>query len=174
MRKIYILRGIPGTGKTTWAYKKLELLMHKRPYEHIFLISRDGYRMREVNYSESEYQKSFKDEQWNNSIKKRFWEYAYNCFEKADVVILDTTMIGDVDLADINAIMLKWILIHRTQPEIRWKIFTKQYFSTHNVPEEVMQKYKEMYEITKKRPLDLWDYWNDDEKKSYKTKVEYI
>jgi hypothetical protein len=173
-RKLYILRGIPGTGKTTWCYKKYEAILSKSPYTVVAIISRDAFRMHEVKYSEAEYQKSFNVPDWNASIKKRFWKYAYDNMEDCDVMILDTTMCSYQDIWDVKTMIFDYMGKHDL-PEIRWKIFTKEHGSTHGVPEKVMDGYRTMFDLTAGDVAEPWFFsFNENESYCYKTKWEYI
>lgn len=173
-RKLYILRGVPGTGKTTWCYQKYEKIMSKCPYTKVAIISRDGFRMLEVSYSDREYQKSFKDSDWDASIKKRFWKYARANMNNCDIMILDTTMCTYQDIWSLKVMLFDYIEKHDL-PDLRWKIFTNEYGSTHNVPEKVMEGYRTWFKVTERDVAEQWFFsFNDEENYNYKTKWEYI
>lgn len=147
MRKLVVLRGVPGTGKSTWATKYYEKRKTKCPYENVVILNRDSYRMMRVKYSESEYQKSFKDHTWDNSIRKGFWQYFAKMMRACDTLILDTTMCHFADYVALQWHIFEYVCETNTMLKVRWYIFVEEHGSTHGVPGKIIN--------------DYWDQFND-------------
>lgn len=147
MRKIVVLRGVPGTGKSTFALKYYKDRKNKYPNEVVTLVSRDGYRMLECKFSEAEYQKSFVDDSWNGRIIRDFWKYVSDTFNKCDVMILDTTMCKYQDIYTLYWHLFEYMARTNIMVKIRWKVCVTEHGSTHSVPVVMMHEY--------------WDNFND-------------
>lgn len=146
MKKIVILRGVPGTGKTTWGLQYYEHRKKKCPYEDIRYMSRDAYRQRLCKYDENEYLRSFDDKHWDKSIRKHFWMGISEVMMGCDLMILDMTMIDYRDIFALTWYLFKYEQEYETKVKIRWKIFLTEYGSNHNVPPEKMDRYRQMFE----------------------------
>lgn len=175
MKKIVILRGVPGTGKSTFSLKYLERRRQKYPDEDIALISRDGFRMMEVKYSETEYQRSFRDSFWNEEIIRRFWGHVRDMFNRCDVLILDSTMCKYQDIYALYWYLFEYMAKTNIMVKIRWKVLITEYGSRHGVPAQVMHKYWDEFNDTMSY-IECHDYFvvHDDEVVPADEKVVYV
>lgn len=174
MRKIVVLRGIPGTGKTTWGLKYYDKRKKKCPYEDIRYMSRDAYRQRITKYDENEYQKSIADKHWDKSIRKNFWRNFGEIMDSCDLMILDMTMVDYRDIIALQWYLFEYQLEKEVEVKIRWYIFITEYGSKHNVPPEKMEIYVEQFEDTTDLIGEPWLFWSSGELKEMNEKWAYI
>lgn len=160
MRKLIILRGVPGSGKSTYAQflKNKEELKGKR----VKIINRDDIRMahcreliederyvvkmnERLNLDEM-YQMSFKIKEIDKEVKQFYYQTVADLlFAKIyDVIILDTTFIDMVDIAKT-----RMLLDFCNGYEVDIYEMTSLFTSSHDVPDNIMNQYKVACEQTR-------------------------
>ncbi len=175
--RVYILRGLPGSGKTTFS-KVLEKSIKEEFGDGVSIVifNRDKFRkdfiescvygmiddivMKEYaaeNWTGSEeenYQKSFSDHYVNMVIQKKFQEWVESCYYNSDDMITD--MIVDctmISMSDMIWLVNFWE--NRWKTSDPWKFYQleMEFKSTHDVPDSVMRNYK----ILKEKTQCYWD-----------------
>lgn len=180
VKEVIVIRGIPGTGKSSLAKEILEHYMNSGRFAVI--ISRDqvrkdylsnrykmninlmskisGWDPECVMYGPSDqlqealYQGSFKDKTINRKIKEEFWETVWTYVFRKDAIrtiILDATFCDKEDLSTLNT------LNSLGETSILIIELTKYLGSTHNVPEDVMHQFELNRKKTKKYFETLFD-----------------
>lgn len=143
---IIILRGVPGSGKTTTARTLNE--MFNRDFYHTVNLSRDVLRMRYCNVHDMDYQGSFRNPTINTYIRD---EYFQKMFEELEFIknepyccmIIDST---NTKVADLKRTLwtIRKALSGGTVHFDKY-IYTKrhEHRSIHNVPECIMQRFRD-------------------------------
>lgn len=178
VKEVIVIRGIPGTGKSSLAKEILEHYINSGRFAVI--ISRDqvrkdylktkvginlaskltGWDPECVMYGpkdqleEALYQASFKDQRINRIIKEEFWETIWTYVFRKDAIrtiILDATFCDKEDLQTLNT------LNSLGETSILIIELTKYLGSTHNVPDEVMHQFELNRKKTKKYFETLFD-----------------
>lgn len=152
-----IICGIPGSGKSTKAKELKEYFEGKG--KKVAIYSRDAFRKAWLHQylgcdmdSESAYQDSFLNANDNRAIREDFFAKLIDGLElNDDVHIYDMTNIsrGDAYFWFEFATYAK-----AKGDEFKFYCMEGNYKSTHNVPEEVIEKYKREQEINN----NLWFY----------------
>ena len=171
--RVYILRGLPGSGKTTFCEVIKRKIREEFDNVNIVHANRDlirkdfiesclkgeeddmfvDYAMKNWRGTEEEnYQSSFKDHYINMVVQKKFQmfvEGAYYCDNVTDIIV-DCTMISASDV---------WWLVNFWENRNRlgdtWKFYQLEleFKSTHDVPDSVMRNYR----ILKEKTQCYWD-----------------
>lgn len=181
VKEVIVLRGIPGTGKSTLAQHILESYMVSGRFAVI--ISRDQvredylYNINKVgvnliskltgwdpervlygpqdNLKEALYQASFDDKKINQIIKEEFWEAVWTyVFRKDNIrtIILDATFCSMEDLKTLNT------LNSLGQTSIQIIELTQKLGPTkHKIPKERMKQFELNRKKTKKYFETLFD-----------------
>lgn len=157
-----ILRGIPGSGKSTKAEelkKEFEGDMMK-----VKIFSRDKFRMcvleRMVGTTleelEEAYQNSFRDQTQNEMIKDTFYERVIDSLDDYtnDAIIYDMTNISKDDCF----FWFEFVTYAKGKgDEVRIVECEGNYKSKHNVPDNIMDDYRKKWEETK----PMWELLKD-------------
>lgn len=149
---VIVLRGVPGSGKTTTALRLFEMFKDIYNYRvHIFC--RDTYRQDYCKRHNCDYQNSFRNPQVNTRVRDIFYEDIFVHLEYMrnvpSVTIIDST---NTKLADIKHLF--WIIKTSLSYEIerhRIYVYNKhtEYNSVQQVPESIMEIFRsEMNEFT--------------------------
>lgn len=161
---ILILRGIPGTGKSTLAEKicsefRNNLDNPKQAKSNIRCISRDTVReeflrsleCKEIlNGKEINYQESFKNATINTLVRDRYFdeiETAYRIMRYNDgdnLILIDSTNTKIADLVRLLKILQPYDSIIKYM-EMKTYILTKrhEHGNIHDVPEKVMNAFRQ-------------------------------
>lgn len=183
MKTLFVIRGVPGTGKSTYALK-----LERACYEdgrNAFTVSRDTIRMdmilcavktgdcfcedfniemedlKDIGFGydfKSNYQISFRSQLFDNLVQRKFREVIEDYIQdpQIDDVIIDATNIREDDLKYYNKLRQKYklhIFIHE---------LNKEYGSVHEVPEYIMKNCRIAKEKTALLAISIAD------------KIEYI
>lgn len=145
---IIVLRGVPGTGKTTCTHLLYDLLKNDYDY-NVQIISRDTMRLNQCKANSIDYQASFRDPVFNLMIRDSYYEkmfstlsYLHSCSQRY-VCIIDST---NTKLYDIKHTL--WT-IRTACPDFKRTtdvyIYTKrtEHGSTHGVPSCIMERFRE-------------------------------
>ena len=157
-----ILRGIPGSGKSTKAEElKKEF---ERQFCKVKIFSRDQFRLcvlermigKDKEKLEEAYQQSFRDKAQNEMIKDTFYERVIDSMDDYthDVIIYDMTNISKQDC------FFWWEFASFAKgkgDEVQVIECEGNYKSTHNVPEDIMEDYRKKWEQTK----NMWELFKD-------------
>lgn len=166
---IIVLRGIPGTGKTTTAHQLYDLFKIDYDY-YVEIISRDTKRLSHCKKHGIDYQSSFRDPAFNTHVRDVFYEDLYdhlnhyrNQVKVPTVTIIDAT---NTKLADIKHTL--WTIRHTDYSKCKHcdvYIYTKrtEHGSTHGVPECIMERFRE--------ELKESDEWLKVNSKDYNLKI---
>lgn len=156
---IFILRGVPGTGKTTIAHRLYERL--KEPYDYrVQIVSRDDVRKHYCVKHDIDYQSSFRDPIINTLVRDKFYreltEWVEYIKSHAHVLIIDATNTKLADLKQtlwcVNRRCVNCQRIGDCHPyDIYLYTRRKEFGSIHGVPECIMKRFRE--EITES------DHW---------------
>ena len=99
---VYIMRGLPGSGKSTFA-KRLQLLLADMGYNVIYL-SRDEIRENLAKQRNVPYNQTFNDS-LNMLVTHRWRISLFNAFDEVNIprkaIIIDTKFISEEDIIDI-------------------------------------------------------------------------
>ena len=175
--RVYILRGLPGSGKTSFS-KVLKKSIEEEygPGVSVCVFNRDEFRKDFIetcvnglnsddtlvayareNWTgdeEENYQKSFNNHYVNMVIQKKFQEAVEYCyFNNSDIVtdmIVDCTMIS---MSDILWLVNFWESRWRIAQPWRFYQLEMDYKSSHDVPESVMNNYR----VLKEKTQCYWD-----------------
>ena len=155
--KHIILRGIPGSGKTTKAKALKEYYENKG--KKVAIYSRDSFRMatlaeifKNEKTLEKAYQDSFNNPTENMMIREEFYRKIIDGLElDDDVHVYDMTNTSKED-----AYFWFEFVTYAKAREDKIKIICAagKFGSTHNVPDNVMER----YETQKKNNETLWNY----------------
>lgn len=180
VKEVIVIRGIPGTGKSTLAKEILEHYMNSgrfaviisrdqvrkdylrsRKNMNINLISKlTGWDPECVMYGptdqlqEALYQASITDKKLDRIIKEEFWETVWTYVFRKDAIrtiILDATFCSMEDLNTLNT------LNSLGQTSIQIIELTKYLGTNHNVPEVKLKQYELNRKKTKKYFETLFD-----------------
>lgn len=142
---IIILRGVPGSGKSTTA-KRLYDLFYNDYYGNVFIHSRDMIRHRYCDKHGIGYQESFRDPIVNTFVRDRYYFQLFellNNMSKSFVVIIDSTN------TKINDLYSTLRTIHVSQCDmiapLDVYVYTKriEHGSINGVPECIMQRFRD-------------------------------
>lgn len=144
---IIILRGVPGSGKTTTC-RELTKMFFSHYEQYVQCISRDCSRYEYCAKRSIDYQASFHDPAINTIVRDEFYQHLFDCLDDyrktadSTITIIDAT---NTKIADLK--MIFWI-IKRTSnvyKEADVYLYTKrhEHGSIHGVPESVMQRFRE-------------------------------
>ena len=117
----------------------------------------ENARIEVLNYSSEEwiemlYQKSFQVEWINSKIKSMWWREVEDLINSEhETIVIDCTLVYSDDIS-----ILELLLLQSDRVSVCFET-TKEYRSTHNVPEKVMNEYKLMIEKTRKRIKKIVD-----------------
>lgn len=144
---IIILRGIPGTGKTTMA-RELVDMFYENFEPHVYGLSRDDMRSQYCLRHNIDYQASFRDPALNTIIRDEFYQHLFTYlqyYRKEDepmIYIIDAT---NTKIADLK--MTFWIIKHTKNPNKPADVYLytkrKEYGTVHGVPECIMKRFRE-------------------------------
>lgn len=143
---IIILRGVPGSGKTTTA-RTLDQMFTREYYRTVHL-SRDCLRMRYCTQHNMDYQGSFRNSTINTTIRDEYFQKMFDYLwdikdEPYCCFIIDAT---NTKVADLKRTFwtIKRALIGGTVCFDKY-IYTKrrEYRSIHDVPECIMQRFRD-------------------------------
>lgn len=153
---IIILRGVPGTGKSTTARALYELFKDSYNYfeGHVRIISRDAIRYSLCNENDEDYENSFKDPSFNTMVRDSFYNQIFQRLSNLDVpnvTIIDTTNTKKADLKQLFWILFTGVRVHRKNYDVYLYTKRHEYGSKHKVPEHVMQKFRQELEES-----DIW------------------
>lgn len=159
--KHIIIRGIPGSGKSTKA-KELKEQFEKKG-KRVAIYSRDAFRkafLLEVfsvsSNIEEAYQESFTNQEDNVIIKDEFYRRLVDSLEEDDNVhIYDMTNISKEDAY----FWFEFATYAKAKGDtFEFCVMNGQYKSTHNVPDNVMEKYKKDFEENQNIWIHLKEY----------------
>lgn len=145
---VIILRGVPGTGKSTTARALYELF--KDTYNSfegcVKIISRDTIRYSLCNQNNEEYQNSFKSPCFNTMVRDNFYNqilHRLSVLNIPNVTIIDNTNTKIADLKQLFWILFSGARIQNKNYDVY--IYTKrhEHGSKHDVPEQIMEKFRE-------------------------------
>lgn len=142
---VIVLRGVPGSGKTTTA-KRLYEMFYNDYYGNVFIHSRDMIRQHYCNNHSIDYQESFRDACVNTFVRDKYFfqlfELLHN-LRKPSVIIIDATNTKINDLySTLRIIFISHCCLYAP---LDVYIYTKrhEYQSLHGVPECIMQRFRE-------------------------------
>lgn len=160
-KTVVILRGIPGSGKSTKA-KELKQYYYNQGKE-VGLFSRDDFRkcvLGRINKGSKEdleelYQQSFVDQHQNEMIKDTFYERVIDSLDSnKDVLIYDMTNISKEDCF----FWFEYVTYAKGKgDDVQIVECEGNFKSMHNVPEKIMDDYRKKWEETK----PMWDLLKD-------------
>ena len=147
---VFILRGVPGSGKTTTALRIYNKLKDRFDYD-IQIISRDNVRKCYCVKHGIDYQASFRDPVINTFVRDKFYRLLDIWLEYActspHCLIIDAT---NTKIADLKHTL--W-LVNRSHNACRpgfhcpYDVYLitrrKEYGSVHDVPECIMKRFRE-------------------------------
>lgn len=138
MRTVYILRSLPGAGKSYLAKQLIE------KYSGV-ILSTDDYWIRPDNIYDFNYKLIGAAHDWN---KNRFLN---ELEKKTHVIIIDNTNTTwkEIKFYALHAVRNEYI-VHVCEPETTWRYDVEECFkrNTHNVPKESIQKMLDRFEST--------------------------
>lgn len=142
---IFVLRGVPGSGKTTCA-QKLYGMFYDQYNGNVFVHSRDLVRQHYCTKNSVDYQASFRNVSVNTFVRDRYYlrllELLMN-LRKPSVVIIDSTNTKINDLyTTFKVISISHCDMYNA---VDVYLYTKrhEYKSVHNVPECIMERFRE-------------------------------
>lgn len=143
---VIVLRGVPGSGKTTTAERIYDLF--KDDYNYcVRIISRDSTRKYYCWKHDIDYQSSFRNPEVNTIVRDRYYEDIFihlsYCKQFPSVTIIDSTNTKVPDLKH-----LLWTFRNSLGSYIDnfdFYVYTKrkEFGSTHGVPDCIMQRFRE-------------------------------
>lgn len=141
---VIILRGVPGSGKTTTAKRLIDVFFNEY-YGNVFIHSRDVIRQLYCNNHSIDYQSSFQDAAVNTFVRDKYFFQLFSLLEnlrKPSVVIIDST---NTKIPDLYATfrIIKMAHCDFYNP-VDVYVYTKrhEYQSRHGVPEFVMERFR--------------------------------
>ena len=148
---IIILRGVPGSGKTTTSQRLWE--MFKDAYDYrVDIFNRDTLRQCYCTKHHIDYQASFCNSHVNTRVRDTFYENLFSHFQYTRshpcVTIVDSTNTKKADLKHLFWIMNRALMEDRKKYDIY--VYTKrtEYQSIHSVPEVIMKRFREELRIS--------------------------
>lgn len=143
---IIILRGVPGSGKTTTANRLFDMFKDQYDYR-VDIINRDTIRSSYCQRHNIDYQLSFVNPHVNTKVRDTYYEriFSHLVYTRSHpcVTIIDSTNTKKADLHH-----LFWTINHALmaeRPKYHIYLYTKntEYKSVHSVPEPIMQRFRE-------------------------------
>lgn len=152
--KVIAIRGLPGSGKTTLA-QHLADQERLKGSDIVKIINRDEirYKVAELNWSQSKwiydmtkdvtkkdlYDLSFKVKELDKEVNQQFWyKIAQNLIGNlCDTLIIDITFTSIIDIGKLRFLMELCGYVELDVYEM-----TTQYESKHDVPNDIMRKFK--------------------------------
>lgn len=146
---IWIMRGIPGTGKTTTALR-LKRLYEK--YGHkVYYFNRDNTRLLYCAKHNMEYDKSFSDATTNTIVRDKYYEEIERIVRLTrparKVIIIDST---NTKIADLRKLFYVLDLtkdkdyLYLNNPRKVYVVTKRKiHGNQHNVPENIIKKFEE-------------------------------
>lgn len=163
---ILILRGVPGTGKSTLARSISEYFINIQKFEcaserntHCKIINRDLIRLKYITSAECKevlngkrvnYQDSFKNATINSLIRDKYFNEIAEAFrtmrfnDGESLLIIDSTNTKIADLIRLLKIIEPYdFLINNVDYNIYILTKRHEHGNIHNVPEKVMNAFRE-------------------------------
>lgn len=145
---IIVLRGVPGTGKTTATHLLYDLFKNDYDY-NVQIISRDNQRLNQCKANSIDYQSSFRDPTFNLMVRDTYYENMYSLLNHLHSLGLPYVCI--IDATNTKLYDLKHTLwtIRSACPKFKHTtdvyIYTKrtEHGSTHGVPACIMDRFRE-------------------------------
>lgn len=145
---IIVLRGVPGTGKTTATHLLYELFKNDYDY-NVQIISRDNQRLNQCKANSIDYQASFRDPVFNLMVRDTYYENMYSLLNHLHSLGLPYVCIIDATNTKLYDIKHTLWTIRAACPKFKQTtdvyIYTKrtEHGSTHGVPECIMERFRE-------------------------------
>lgn len=134
MPTLYIVRGLPGSGKSTYVYNNLN--------EDVFLYEAD-------DFFSSQYGYKFDPKFLKNAHEMCYQNVVCSLFHGCNVAVANTFT--------TRWEMLRYLSLTEIFPDLKIKIIEMktQYTSVHDVPEETVQKMKNRWEELNSSKFDI-------------------
>lgn len=173
---VIILRGIPGTGKTTTRKKLTKLFRDKG--RNVKTLSRDRIREKYCEKTKQKYVASFSNATTNTIVRDKYYR---KLKEKAKeilwyggngaVLIIDSTNTKIPDLVNTFKILKEYNFLEGIRDDFDIIVYTKrkEHGSVHDIPDDVMERFRKELNDS-----DAWltDYQNRRSAKKIKSTLK--
>lgn len=148
---IIILRGVPGTGKTTVSHRLWDMFKDSYDYR-VDIFNRDTLRQCYCSKHRIDYQSSFANSHVNTRVRDTYYEMLFTHFQftrsHPSVTIIDSTNTKKADLKHLFWVINHALMEDKSKYDIY--VYTKrtEYQSIHSVPEPIMRRFREELKIS--------------------------